>query len=143
MVKFKALYKGMNDDLKDAEMMIDYACEISKHEEDKALADEIAKYAQYRLEHFMNFHKLFETEASKEKTVDKETVSECMWHETHEMFQHWYNDIERKNKEIFLTIREEGFIALLSFIPNLRLQLFYNKFHLYIFRFRQHLLHLQ
>lgn len=48
MVKFKALYKGMNDDLKDAEMMIDYACEISKHEEDKALADEIAKYAQYQ-----------------------------------------------------------------------------------------------
>ena len=78
MVKFKALYKGMNDDLKDAEMMIDYACEISKHEEDKALADEIAKYAQYRLEHFMNFHKLFENEASKEKNVDKETVSGCM-----------------------------------------------------------------
>ena len=99
MVKFKALYKGMNDDLKDAEMMIDYACEISKHEEDKALADEIAKYAQYRLEHFMNFHKLFETEASKEKIVDKETVSECMWHETHEMFQHWYDDIERKIKK--------------------------------------------
>lgn len=71
MVKFKALYKGMNDDLKDAEMMIDYACEISKHEEDKALADEIAKYAQYRLEHFMNFHKLFETEASKEKLQTK------------------------------------------------------------------------
>lgn len=67
--------------------------------EDKALANEIAKYAQYRLEHFMNFHKLFETEASKEKTVDKETVSECMWHETHEMFQHWYDDIERKIKK--------------------------------------------
>ena len=60
MVKFKALYKGMNDDLKDAEMMIDYACEISKHEEDKALADEIAKYAQYRLEHLMQIKKLFQ-----------------------------------------------------------------------------------
>lgn len=60
-------YQRMNDDLKDAEMMISYACEISKHEEDKALADETAEYAQYRLEHFMNFHKLFETEASKEK----------------------------------------------------------------------------
>ena len=99
MVKFKALYKGMNDDLKDAEMMIDYACKISKHEEDKALADEIAKYAQYRLEHFMNFHKLLENEASKEKSVDKETVSGCMWHETHEMFQHWYDVIERKIKK--------------------------------------------
>ena len=67
MVKFKALYKGMNDDLKDAEMMIDYAYEISKHEEDKALADEIAKYAQYRLEHFMNFHKLFEMKLLKKR----------------------------------------------------------------------------
>ena len=47
----------------------------------------------------MNFHKLFENEASKEKSVDKETVSGCMWHETHEMFQHWYDDIERKIKK--------------------------------------------
>ena len=39
------------------------------------------------------------TEASKEKIVDKETVSECMWHETHEMFQRWYDDIERKIKK--------------------------------------------
>ena len=99
MVKFKALYKGMNDDLKDAEMMIGYACEISKHEEDKALADEIAKYAQYRLEHFMNFHKLFENEASKEKSVDQGSGSVSKKHETHEMFQHWYDDIERKIKK--------------------------------------------
>ena len=28
MKKFKALYKAMNDDLKDAEMMIEYACKI-------------------------------------------------------------------------------------------------------------------
>lgn len=98
MKKYKALYKGMNDDLKDAEMMIDYAYKIKKKEEDKALADEIAKYAQYRLEHFMVFHKLFTAEAEKEKEVDKETVTGCMWHETHEMFQHWYDEIERKIK---------------------------------------------
>ena len=43
MEKFKALYKGMYDDLKDAEMMIDYACEIiEEHSEDKPLADELA-----------------------------------------------------------------------------------------------------
>ena len=99
MIKFKALYKGMNDDLKDAEMMIDYAYDICECDEDKPLADEIAKYAQYRLEHFMTFHKLFENEASKEKDVDKETVSGCMWKETHEMFQHWSDDIERKIKK--------------------------------------------
>ena len=51
MKKFKALYKGMYDDLKDAEMMIDYACEIKEHTpDDKMLADELAKYAKYRLE---------------------------------------------------------------------------------------------
>ena len=45
MKKYKALYKGMYDDLKDAEMMIDYACEIKEHTpEDKPLADELAKY---------------------------------------------------------------------------------------------------
>lgn len=26
------------------------------------------------------------------------TVTGCMWHETHEMFQHWYDEIERKIK---------------------------------------------
>lgn len=99
MKKFKALYKGMNDDLKDAEMMIEYACKIKEYDEDKALADEFAKYAQYRLEHFMTFHKLFQNEASKEKDVSDETVSGCMWKETHEMFQNWYEEIEKKIKK--------------------------------------------
>lgn len=98
MKKFKALYKGMNDDLKDAEMMIDYAYCI-REEGDKALADEIAKYAQYRLEHFMTFHKLFQDEATKEKNASEETVQSCMWNETREMFQHWYEEIERKIKK--------------------------------------------
>ena len=44
------------------------------------------------------FHKLFTAEAEKEKEVDKETVTGCMQHETHEMFQHWYDEIERKIK---------------------------------------------
>ena len=59
MKKFKALYKGMYDDLKDAEMMIDYACEIKEHcPEDKALADEIANtpsIVQNILEPFIKF----------------------------------------------------------------------------------------
>ena len=46
----------------------------------------------------MVFHKLFTAEAEKEKEVDKETVTGCMWNETHEMFQHWYDEIERKIK---------------------------------------------
>lgn len=97
MKKFKALYKGMYDDLKDAEMMIDYACEIKEeHAEDKALADELAKYAKYRLEHFMAFHKIFVEEAGKQKEVTEKTVERCMWHEAHEQMQDWYAKIEKK-----------------------------------------------
>ena len=43
MKKFKALYKGMYDDLKDAEMMIEYACVIAElSADDKSVADELA-----------------------------------------------------------------------------------------------------
>ena len=97
MEKFKALYKGMIDDLKDAEMMIEYACEVmEEHEEDKSLADELAKYAKYRLEHFMSFHKIFVDEAHKIKEVSQKTVEHCMWGETHEQMQEWYDKIAKK-----------------------------------------------
>ena len=97
MKKFKALYKGMYDDLKDAEMMIGYACEIAEHNpEDKPLADELAKYAKYRLEHFMAFHKTFVEEAKKMKETTEKTVAQCMWHETHEQMQEWYDEISKK-----------------------------------------------
>jgi hypothetical protein len=97
MKKFKALYKGMYDDLKDAEMMIKYAHSIrEKNPEDKNLADELAKYATFRLNHFMEFHKLFQTEAKKMPEVTQETVSMCMWEETHEMMQEWYHEIKAK-----------------------------------------------
>lgn len=96
MKKFKALYKGMYDDLKDAKMMINYACDIKEHEEDKALADEIAKYALFRLNHFMEFHKIFQSEVMKQKQVSEKTVGDCMWHETHEMMQEWYESIKKK-----------------------------------------------
>ena len=97
MKKFKALYKGMYDDLKDAEMMIEYACEIKEHNpEDKALADELAKYAKFRLDHFMVFHKIFVEHAMKAKNVDEKTVEKCMWHEAHEQMQEWHEHIEKK-----------------------------------------------
>lgn len=97
MKKYKALYKGMYDDLKDAEMMIDYACEIKEHTpEDKPLADELAKYAKYRLEHFAAFHRLFVEHAMKEKSIDMKTVEHCMWKESHEQMQEWHDEIEKK-----------------------------------------------
>lgn len=97
MEKFKALYKAMYDDLKDAEMMIDYACEIIEdHSEDKPLADELAKYAKFRLEHFMAFHKIFVDEAHKHKEVNEKTVDHCMWKEAHEQMQEWHDKIAKK-----------------------------------------------
>lgn len=97
MKKFKALYKGMYDDLKDAEMMIEYACEIAEHSpEDKPLADELAKYAKFRLEHFMVFHKIFVEHALKHKEVNEKTVDHCMWKESHEQMQEWHDKIAKK-----------------------------------------------
>lgn len=97
MKKFKALYKGMYDDLKDAEMMIEYACEIAEHTpEDKPLADDLAKYAKFRLDHFSAFHKLFVEHAMKSTKVDAKTVSQCMWDEAHEQMQEWHDKIEKK-----------------------------------------------
>ena len=97
MKKFKALYKAMYDDLKDAEMMIEYACEIAEENpEDKPLADELAKYAKFRLEHFMTFHKLFTEHALKHKEVNEKTVDHCMWKESHEQIQEWHDKIAKK-----------------------------------------------
>lgn len=96
MEKFEALYQAMYDDLKDSEMMIKYAHKIKKNPEDKALADEIAKYAQFRLNHFKDFHKLFVQEATKHKEVDKKTVGDCMWDKTHEHMQEWHDHIKKK-----------------------------------------------
>ena len=97
MEKFKALYRAMYDDLKDAEMMIEYAHEVVEdHAEDKPLADELAKYAKYRLEHFMAFHKLFMDEARKCKEVNEKTVDHCMWKESHEQMQEWHDQIAKK-----------------------------------------------
>ena len=87
----------MYDDLKDAEMVIDYAyCIREEQEADKNLADEIAKYAQYRLQHFTEFHHLFENEAEKQKSMDSDTVDKCMWKECQETLQEWHDKIERK-----------------------------------------------
>ena len=97
MEKFKALYKAMHDDLKDADMMIEYACEIAEdHTEDKPLSDTLASYAKFRLEHFMSFHKIFVDEAKKHKEVNEKTVEHCMWHEAHEEMEEWYDKIEKK-----------------------------------------------
>lgn len=100
MKKYKALYQAMYDDLKDSEMMIDYAWEIRDEDsKDTDVADTIAKYAKQRLDHFQEFHKIFQTHAMKETDVTKETVSQCMWDLAHEHMQEWYGKIEEKIKK--------------------------------------------
>lgn len=95
MEKFEALYQGMYDDLKDSEMMIKYAHKIVKNPENKGIADEIAKYAQWRLEHFKVFHTLFQQEVAKEETT-KEKVSDCLWGQTHKYMMEWHAHIKEK-----------------------------------------------
>ena len=102
MSKFKMLYKAMYDDLKDADMLTEYACKLrEKSPEDKSLADELMKYGKYRLDHFMEFHKLFVAEAKKEVTDDshKTKVDECLWEVTHDNLQEWMEDIEARIKK--------------------------------------------
>ena len=97
MKKYKALYQAMYDDLKDAEMMIDYACDILHGKpEDKPLADEFAKYSKYRLDHFMSFHKILMAEVKKGGEVSQETATNCLWKQTHEHMQEWYDCIQKK-----------------------------------------------
>lgn len=44
----------------------------------------------------MEFHKLFENEASKEPQVNAKSVAYCMWDTTHEMMMEWYGSIKQK-----------------------------------------------
>lgn len=96
MEKFKALYQGMYDDLKDADMMIKYAHKIKEKEQDKGIADEIAKYAQWRIEHFKIFHKLFQQEAEKYPEIEQAKISDCMWDQTHKYMTEWCMHIKEK-----------------------------------------------
>ena len=67
---------------------------------DKSLADELMKYAKYRLDHFMEFHKIFVSEAMKEtENVSKTKVDECLWEVTHENLQDWKKDVEERIKK--------------------------------------------
>jgi hypothetical protein len=101
MSKFKMLYKAMYDDLKDADMLTEYACKLrEKSPEDRSLADELMKYGKYRLDHFMEFHKLFVAEAKKEVMDNpKSKVDECLWEVTHENLQEWEHKIKKRIKK--------------------------------------------
>ena len=94
---YKYLYKKMHDDLKDAEMLIDYACEL-KHE---AGHEDVAKYfaesAVHRLsKSFKEAHALFTAHATQEKGFGEETVTNCLWDVQHEQMMDWHDKIAKK-----------------------------------------------
>jgi len=86
----------MLDDLKDAEMVIDYACEIK--EECKDLSENFAKYASIRLNHFIDMHKFFVEKATKDNTKNYDDISNCLWDVTHDNMKEWYEHVEKKIK---------------------------------------------
>lgn len=100
MLKFKALYKAMYDDLKDSDMLIDYAHELK--EIDSSIAKELASYAQERFSHFKKFHDIFVSEVKEwskgKETESKEMVEDCLWAQAHEHFQDWAEKIQSKIK---------------------------------------------
>lgn len=97
---YKYLYKKMYDDLKDAEMLIDYAC----HMKEEGL-DDVAKYfaenAVYRLsKSFKEAHTLFTTHAAQEKGFTEESVTHCLWDVQHEQMMDWYDKIAKKIEKL-------------------------------------------
>ena len=95
--KFKFLYQIMHDDLKDANMIIHYACELKEDAKDLPIADELAKYAQFRLNHAAEMDKHFKTEMAK-MDVGKNEVTRCLWDQTYDYMMEWYRMIEEKIK---------------------------------------------
>lgn len=94
---YKYLYKKIYDDLKDGEMLIDYACKLK----DEGGKDDVAKYfaecAVYRLtKSFKEAHTLFVTHAKQEKEVSEDTIEGCLWETWHEQLSQWYDKIMKK-----------------------------------------------
>lgn len=94
MKKFKALYYIINDDLKDSEMFLDYACELK--EKDREVSEIFAREAQSRLEHFEHFNQLLEQQLEKETPARQETVDKCLWEESHKEMVHCYEKLKEK-----------------------------------------------
>ena len=100
MHKFKALFKLLDDDLRDAEMHIKYAEEIYE-DGDKAIGAMFVKEAHSRLEHFDYFHKIFKQEVEKVEDKSKtDTVERCLWKESHKKYQSWDNCLREDGSKI-------------------------------------------
>ncbi len=81
---YKFMYKILNDDLRDSEMLIDYSY-CAKEEGEEELAKYFATKASERLnKSFKETHAMFENAVKKEENFDKECITKCLWDEIHE-----------------------------------------------------------
>ena len=93
---YKYLYKKMYDDLKDADMLIDYAYKM-KEEGKEDVGKYFAESALFRLaKSFKEAHALFGSHAQQEKGFGEENVSNCLWESQHEQLMEWHNCISKK-----------------------------------------------
>lgn len=93
--KYKYMYKKLYDDLKDADMLINWAYEM-KEEGCDDVAKHFAENAMVRLtKSFKETHTLFTAHAQKEEKTS-ENIYECLWEVQHEQMQEWYNKIAKK-----------------------------------------------
>lgn len=96
----------MSDDLKDSDMLIDYAYKLKEKEDMAAIAKYFAEEAAYRLlKSFPEAHAKFvelikrhkeETHNKKKDEEEEEMVETCLWKERHAELQEWHDSIKRK-----------------------------------------------
>ena len=98
--KYKYLYKKMHDDLKDADMLIDYAYKM-KEEGCTELAKYFAECAVNRItKSFKEAHTLFTTHATQEPNFNEDSVTHCLWDVQHEQMMEWHDSIIKKIEKI-------------------------------------------
>lgn len=91
MTAYKALYKKMSDDLKDAEMWIDWACHLKKEGEYQPLASYLVQSAKTRVEtDFPASFKMFQEVCHKEKD------GECLCETVTEHLECWQESLARR-----------------------------------------------
>lgn len=93
MNELKVIYKVIHDDLKDSDMLVEYAKELKNT--NKSLADMFMADAKTRLSHSQIMHKEFTGIVEKIREKDgNEEVANCLWEVTHNYYMEWYDKLE-------------------------------------------------
>lgn len=95
MLVYKALYKKMMDDLKDAGMWIEWAEKMKSEYPEEA--DYLLKSARYRLENSYPETKAMFTRACEHDKDRKD--GKCMDELIHEQFEEWHDELCTKLKK--------------------------------------------